>query len=221
MADFLVENLLHEAYTRSTTEKSTSFETTMAHGSRLLFFRRTKYDFRDSLIDDELYEAFRSNTGSGIKTSATTTRYFFNILLEEVGRSQQDVRLVKTGSLSGAAAVRVLLEQSKFQDAYELSLAIFQFTESQDGYNDQEIIDSGFKLALYLAGRGAQPCPEKDPKRMQMMELSRSLVQAILEASRHIHVDFTKTDLVELNELVTLLGAQQNFADLEVSHFPP
>lgn len=218
MADFLVENIMHEAYTRSLTQKTVGFETIMAHGARLRYFRKGKYDTRDSRIDDELFEAFKLRMGSGIKTSTATTRYFFiNVLLEEAGKSQHDVHLVKTGCVSGAAAVRVLLEQSKFQEANDLSNCILQFTISHHGFHDQEIINSGFKLALYLAGRGAQPCPEKDPRRKQMMDLSKTFVQEILEACRHIHVDFTKTGLPELNDLVTLLGTQQNYTDLEVS----
>lgn len=219
MADFLIENIMYEAYTRSITQKTTGFETIMAHGARLRYFRKGKYDIRDSRIDDELFEIFKLRMGSGIKTNTSTTRYFFiNVLLEEAGKSQHDVHLVKTGCVSGTAVVRVLLEQAKFQEAYDLSSCILQFTNSHHGFHDQEIINHGFKLALYLAGRGAQPCPEKDPKRKQMMDLSKTFVQEILEACRHIHVDFTKTGLPELNDLVTLLGAQQNYTDLEVSY---
>ena len=221
MADYLTENLMLDAYAQALTQK-TRFETTMLCGARLRYFRRSRYhDARDSRIENELFESFLRTMGSSIRTSKTTTRTFFGILLEETGKSQHEIQLVKAGSNSGTAAVRVYLEQCKFQEAFELATCVWQFTSSQQGFNDQEVISSGFKIALYLAGRNAKRCEENSQLRRQMMGLSREFVQEILRASRHINVDFTKTPISELNELVSLMGEQQNFSDLEVSHSYP
>lgn len=216
MASFLTETALYDAYTRSLAQK-TRFETTMVQGARLRYFRRSKYhDVQDSKIDEELFEAFLKSLGSSIKTNKTTTRYFFNILLEEIGKSQHEVHLVQAGCGSGTTAVHILLEQSKFQEAVDLANCIWQFTQSHHGFHDQENISTGFKLALYLANRGAKKCPDQKIQQ-QMLGLSRTFLKEILEASRQIKVDFTKTPITQLNELVTLLGEVQDFADLEVS----
>lgn len=217
MADFLTETIMIEAYTRALTEK-VRFETVMVHGARLRYFRRSKYsDMQDSKIDDDLFDAFIRNMGSSITTPKNITREFFRILLEETGKSQFEIHLVKAGSLSGAAAVRALLEQSKFQEALDLATCIWQFTKSQEGFNDQEIISCGFKIALYLAGRRAKKCNDNPKLRQSMMELSGTYVEEILKASRRINIDFTKTPIEELNELVSLLGEQKNFTNLEVN----
>ena len=216
MADFLTETILIEAYTRALTEKA-RFETVMVHGARLRYFRRSKYnDVHDSKIDEDLFDAFIRNIGSSITTPKNITREFFRILLEETGKSQHEIKLVKAGSQSGAAAVRTLVEQSKFQDALDLATCIWQFTKSQEGFNDQEIISCGFKIALYLAGRRAKKCNDNPKLRQNMMELSSTYVEEILKASRRINIDFTKTPIEELNELVSLLGEQKNFTNLEV-----
>lgn len=217
MADFLTETIMIEAYTRALTEK-TRFETVMVHGARLRYFRRSKYnDVHDSKIDDDLFDAFIRNMGSSITTPKNTTREFFRILLEETGKSQHEIHLVKAGSYSGAAAVRTLLEQSKFQDALDLATCVWQFAKSQEGFNDQEIISSSFKIALYLAGRRAKKCNDNLKLRQNMMDLSGTYVEEILKASRRINIDFTKTPIEELNELVSLLGEQKNFTNLEVT----
>lgn len=216
MADFLTETIMIEAYTRARTEKA-RFETMMVHGARLRYFRRSKYNgAHDSKIDDDLFDAFIGSMGSSITTSRNTTREFFRILLEETGKFQHDIHLVKAGSQSGAAAVRALLEQSKFQDAFDLATCIWQFAKSQEGFNDQENISCFFKIALYLAGRRAKKCNENPKQRQYMMDLSGTYVEEILKASRRINIDFTKTPIEELNELVSLLGEQKNFANLEV-----
>ena len=217
MADFLTEIIMIEAYTRALREK-TRFETALIYGARLRYFRRSKYhDVNDSKIDDDLFDAFIRHIGSSVTTPKNTTREFFRILLEETGKSQHEIQLIKAGIHSGAAAVRTLLEQSKFQDALDLATCIWQFTKSQEGFNDQEIINHGFKIALYLAGRRAKKCHDNPKLRQSMMDLSGTYVEEILKASRRINVDFTKMPIEELNELVSLLGEQKNFTDLEVT----
>lgn len=215
MADFLLETILQETYTKSLT-KEIGFETKFVHGARLRYFRRSKYSSQDSKIEEELFEAFQKQKGSSITTSETTTRYFFSLLIEDAGKSHREVNIVKTGCSSGTIAVHCLLEQSKFQEAISLSTCIRQFTTSHHGYRDQENINTGFKLALYLAGRSAKKCQDQKI-RQQMLALSRSFLEEVLEASRHIKVDLTKTPILELNELISLLGEVGDYNNLEVS----
>lgn len=215
MADFLLETILQETYTKSLT-KEIGFETKLVHGARLRYFRKTKYSSQDSKIEEELFEAFKKQKGSSITTSETTTRYFFSLLVEDAGKSHSEINIVKTGCRSGIIAVHYLLEQSKFQEAISLSTCIRQFTTSHHGYRDQENINTGFKLALYLAGRNAKKCQDQKI-RQQMLALSRSFLEEILEASRHIKVDLTKTPILELNELISLLGEVGDYNNLEVS----
>lgn len=215
MADFLLETILQETYTKSLS-KETGFETKFVHGARLRYFRRSKYSSQDSKIEEELFEAFRKQKGSSITTSETTTRYFFSLLIEDAGKSHHEVNIVKTGCSSGTIAVHSLLEQSKFQEAISLSTCIRQFTTSHHGYRDQENINTGFKLALYLAGRNAKICQDQKI-RQQMLALSRSFLKEVLGASRHIKVDLTKTPILELNELISLLGEVGDYNNLEVS----
>lgn len=215
MADFLLETILQETYTKSLA-KEIGFETKFVHGARLRYFRRSKYSSQDSKIEEELFEAFQKQKGSSITTSETTTRYFFSLLIEDVGKSHREVDIVKTGCSSGTIAVHCLLEQSKFQEAISLSTCIRQFTTSHHGYRDQGNINTGFKLALYLAGRNAKQCQDHK-MRQQMLALSRSFLEEVLEASRHIKVDLTKTPILELNELISLLGEVGDYKNLEVS----
>ena len=215
MASFLMETILYETYTQSLTHQSSS-ETTLVRGARLRSFRRSiKYNVQDSKIDDELFEVFQKGLGSSIKTDKSA-RSFFNILLEEIGRSQQEVHLVKCGFSSGTTAVHDLLEQSKFQDAIELASTVRRFIKAHQGYHNQGNLNSGFRIALLLAGRGAKKCSDQKLWQQQL-ELSKTFVEEILEASREIKVDYTKMEIHQLNDLVGLMGEVRNFQGLEVS----
>lgn len=218
MADFLTETIYYEAYTRSLTQK-TRFETTLVHGARLRYFRRSTYsDVQDSKIDDEMFDAFQKSMGSSIISSnkTTTVRYFFGLLLEETGKSGHEVHLVNVGCTSGTNEVRHLLEQSKCQEAIDLATCVHQFVSAHQGYHNQENISNGFKMALYLAGRGVTRSSDANVRR-QMLTLAKTLTEEILYVSRQIKVDFRSTPVNDLNELVGLLGEVQNFKDLEVS----
>lgn len=218
MADFLTETIYYEAYTRSLTQK-TRFETTLVHGARLRYFRRSTYgDVQDSKIDDEMFDAFQKSMGSSIITSnkTTTVRYFFGLLLEETGKCGHEVHLVNVGCTSGTNEVRNLLEQSKCQEAIDLATCVHQFISAHQGYHNQENISNGFKMALYLAGRGATRASDANVRR-HMLTLAKTLTEEILSVGRQIKVDFRSTPVNDLNELVGLLGEVQNFKDLEVS----
>lgn len=218
MADFLTETIYYEAYTRSLTQKA-RFETRLVHGARLRYFRRSTYsDVQDSKIDDEIFDAFQKTMGSSIITSnkTTTVRYFFNLLLEEAGKSGHEVHLVNVGCASGANEVRNLLEHAKFQEAVDLATCVHQFISVHQGYHNQDNISNGFKMALYLAGRGAARSPDANVRK-HMLTLAKTFTEEILAVSRQIKVDFRRTPVNDLNELVGLLGEVQNFKDLEVS----
>ncbi|MCJ1265779.1 hypothetical protein MMC22_005659 [Lobaria immixta] len=216
MADFLTETIYYEAYSRSLTQKA-RFETTLVHGARLRYFRRSTYnDVQDSKIDDEMFDAFQKTMGSSIIASnkTTTVRYFFELLLEETGKSGHEVHLVNVGCHSGINEVRNLLTQSKFQEATDLATCVHQFISAHQGYHNQDNISNGFKLALYLAGRGA-PRPSDANVRKHLLTLAKTFTEEILAVSRQIKVDFCRTPVNDLNELVGLLGEVQNFKDLE------
>jgi hypothetical protein len=50
-----------------------------------------------------------------------------------------------------------------------------------------------------------------------MLDLSRKIIGEVLRACKDSKINFVRLKLSELNELVGLLGEQQNYNDLEVS----
>ncbi|MCJ1467798.1 hypothetical protein MMC07_006423 [Pseudocyphellaria aurata] len=216
MADFLTETIYHEAFTRSLTQRS-QFESTLVHGARLRYFQRSTYgDVLDSKIDDEMFEAFQKNIGSSIVSSNRTTivRYFFGLLLEETGKSGHEVNLINVGCNSGTNEVRNLLEHSKCQEAIDLATCVHQFVSVNQGYRNQDNISNGFKVALYLAGRGAKRTSDVNVRK-HTLTLAKTITEEILAVSRQTKMDFRSTPVNDLNELVGLLGEVQNFKDLE------
>ena len=215
MADLLTETILFEMYTLAV-KQNTSFETVLLRGARLRAFQKhMHYDNEAKRLEDDLLIMFRKGMGSSITTSQAITHRFFIILLEDLGKDQPDLHIVNSGWTAGAKAVHNLIEQQKWQDALELATAVWQFTKAHRGLHNHENIHIGIKLSLALVGRGQDR--KWDHKLYeQMLELSKTILRECFGASRHHKVNFIEINIKELNELVGVLGQQQNFSDLEV-----
>ena len=216
MADLLTETFLYENYNRSLKQDS-SFDKTIVHGSRLHSFLTAKQrQDQITLYEDQLHELFLKNMGTSFKVSRHATRVFIVILLQHLGETKTHVELDNAACVAGNDRVLSLLEQSKFQEAYELAICVYYFVIHQhNGYAQGQNLINGFKLSLYMAGRGTKRCPDQ-ALRSQMMDLSKTILHKIMQSARHTKFGFVKRDPVELNELAGLMGEQQNWDDLEV-----
>ena len=215
MADLLTESILYEHYNKSV-QRQTSFEYILVHGARLrsFLFEKKRQD-QATALEDDLLEMFLANMGSGITTERRVTRILFIALLEELGKDKHEVRLANAACITGNHQVLASLNKSKFQEAYELALCVYQFVNHRHGYHDNHNYDYGLKLALYMAGRGAKKCPES-ALYSQMLELSKNILRAALHACESLDIKFVEIQVTELNDLVGLMGEQRNFNDLEV-----
>jgi hypothetical protein len=56
-----------------------------------------------------------------------------------------------------------------------------------------------------------------DPElRTKMLDLSRKIILEVLKACKDSRINFIRLKTSDLNDLVGLLGEQQNYSDLEV-----
>ncbi len=224
MADLLLETTLYESFTRCLKSEN-KIELIIAHGARLRAFWHARKQFDQvAILQDQLYEIFLKKWGSVIKTRRESSFIFFVSLLEEIKEVRADIQMGDVACQSGNNKVRVLLTEGNYQQAYEVALSAFQFVNYQQRYHELHNVGHGFKLSALMAGRGLEHRSEKaiEPQlRKQMLELSRTVIREVLQACKDSKIDFARLQLRELNDLVGLLGEQQNYADLEVSRATP
>jgi hypothetical protein len=221
MSNLLTESILYESYTRCLkSEKNISV--VISHGARLYAFlensRRTE---QVSILQTELYSLFIKNWGSVIKTRGEINHVFFFAVIKELGtESRQVTDLDHTACKSSTDKVGELIAQGQFKNAYEVALCAFQFLEHQRAYHHLQNVGYGFKLSAYMACRGfkqSQSHTIEPGLCSNMLDLSRKIIGEVLKACKGSDINFVRLKLGELNDLVGLLGAQQNYADLEVS----
>lgn len=229
MADLLTETILYESFTRCINNKSHT-EVVLARAASLrAFLISRKRKVQVQVLEHQAHEIFVMKWGSTLKVRSEISLIFCTSLLEELGQHDtQSVKIGHSACVSSVEKVRFLLGEDRIQQAYEVALCALNFINLQRAYHQVQNVGYGFKLSALMAGRGLQK-PLKsgiDPKvRHDMMELSRKIIHEVLQACKDTKVDFVRLQLRELNDLVGLLGEQQNHVDLEVrpsssNHYP-
>ena len=232
MANLLIETCLYESYNRSL--KSGEVEILLITGARLRGFLSTRgYSSQREAIEHQVYEIFLKKWGSSINTRTEITYVFYLSLLEELGKISHEVQFGKGKldmEIGGAACIAVndkvgaLLEQGRYQEAYDVAVCAHQFISHHRAYKRLESVPHAFKLSLYLALRGLGQPPDKPVEHElneKMLELSRIVICEVLQVCKDSKINFVRLKLHELNELVGLLGKQKNYTDLEVSCSTP
>ncbi|KAL8864489.1 MAG: hypothetical protein Q9174_007334, partial [Haloplaca sp. 1 TL-2023] len=208
MADYLTESVLYESYNRSLKAPSIS---TVGYAARLRAFlvRHERHGQRQSL-DQESYETFTKKWAIQAR-SRDIGMLFYISLLEQIGDSIRDVQLGNIACHATVTRVQSLLAEGQVQKAFEVAECAFEFINRQGAYHHLQNISTGFKLSGLMARRAGNDQKLQE----QMSELSRKIIRGVLQACKESKIDFVRLKLEELNELVALLGMQQNYTDLE------
>ena len=219
MADLLTETILYESYSRCLkSEKNT--EVLLSSGARLYsFLLKNSRTEQVVVVQEQLHKIFMKEWGSTIKTRNEITIIFLVSLLKNLGNTTLHVEINHVACQSSNDKVRELMSNGQFKEAYEVALCAFQFLEHRNAYHHLQNVGYGFKLSAYMASRGLKKLLEKpiDPDhRAKMLELSRKIIREVLKACKDSEISFVRLKIGELNDLIGLLGEQQNYADLEV-----
>ncbi|KAI9703724.1 MAG: hypothetical protein M1836_007494 [Candelina mexicana] len=209
MAEIMIESILYESYTRTIKSQST-FEMKISFGAQLWSFLKSKHREEEyRRIETELYEIFRAT----MKVSKETKmlRELFEICIREMGKDQHKVTIIE----SAVYAVLSHLEKKDFQGGYELACFIDKYMHLHHGFYYQQNIEAGFKLCLYLTGRGGVPKTDDKSLRHNMKELAKAILRQVFEAAQHLNIKFIHMPVKQLNDLVGLLGEFEDYDNLE------
>lgn len=217
MADYLTESILYESYSRSMKSPATII---IGHAARLRAFLATheRHSQRE-VLEKQSYDIFAKQWSINARTPEIGILFYVSLLIQ-IGDRIRDFQVGTVACAASVVEVRRLLETGHVQQAYDVAECALDFINHQRSYHQLQNIPAGFKLSALLAMHGMEQTMKAkiDPKiRENMFELSRKIIREVLQACKDSKIDFVRLKLHELNDLVGLLGEQQNFADLEVS----
>ncbi|KAI9710539.1 MAG: hypothetical protein M1820_002675 [Bogoriella megaspora] len=214
MADILLESYLYEEYTR-TIQSSVSIEIKLQVGATLYtFWLERSRSAQADVLAHSLFSIFQSSFKEYFHTSESSTFTFFLALLVFLGR---DTRTFDFGHLVCQAAetkVSTLIAAGSFTTAHDVATAAFQLISAKHYFQAKHNIPHGYRLAALLAGIDART-PTDAKLRATMLATSRNIANAMLDACRAANLDFTALKFEDVSGLVRLLGAQENYIELE------
>ncbi|KAI0836622.1 hypothetical protein F5Y06DRAFT_99978 [Hypoxylon sp. FL0890] len=227
MADLLLETLLYEQYvvvTTNMTEK-TSIETVLEHGARLrsLWVARGRTGFV-SVLDKKLFTVFMERYHTILSSYANDKNACFDLyvaLLTEIGDGSATERTTIDFAMATVKSInmtvqKLMVESKDLPRAHAVAKCGFQFANSQRFYHSRRRGVYGYKLAELLAGHGVPAWKTADTKLKDSMLLtSRAVLQTVFAAFREAGVDFVSLRFEDLSSLITLLGDQKNYGELE------
>ncbi|KAG8528606.1 uncharacterized protein KY384_006293 [Bacidia gigantensis] len=214
MADILIETVLYEKFTSSIKVKA-EIETIIVAGARLRYFLSIrKRELQVKTLDDQLLAIFLGKYGSSLTVKDTSKRTLYLRLVVKLGKSKRQLSLTHIACILSDVKVLKWLQKGRFEDAYELANALFQFLQIHNAYHDASRIGYGFKLARHTAFQGLSKVPEKKLHEA-FLETSRLVIRAVFAACRDHNISILSLTIEDIDSLVSLLGSQKNYSDLE------
>lgn len=219
ISDFLTESSLFESWTRAL-HYGGGFEASLIVGSRLRLFLLSREGREDEAekITDELWRLFLTMTGEKVVAGEEKKGMVYELFLvcvAEMASEEAELTVMD----AGVTAVMEHYKRGDFVGAVELAEWVLKYVAKNGGFYGESVA-AGFKLAICLSGSEDQEVKCLDAVvGKRCMDLSRSILAEVLKASEG--ASFADMDLLHVDRIIALLGAQRNFTAMEVSILSP
>ena len=220
VAELTAISIYYGHYRQAISNKS-KLDVVFANASRLrlILSKRKRIDFYWK-IEHEVFEYFSSAESRVVGfTTTSAVKTFVTLLLEYFAEHKHFKDFVAAAGHAGTARIRLLLEEKKFKEAFELCKCTYKYLMLHEGLDDEKEISQGFILCLMMAGRGYNRCPDASLHK-SMLDMSRQLLGEVLAICKNKNINLARCRIEELNEIVCLMGEQQDYKNLQVCHSP-
>jgi tetratricopeptide (TPR) repeat protein len=225
MSEMLIETTLYEHYNMCL-KSETDLTVVLTHAARLrTFLVARKRDDQISTLETQTFEIFSKKWGASMgKTAAKEiVKIYFVGLIIQLGVDGREIKFGTAASIASVVTVTDLLKQGSFKTAFEVAQGSFEFLNQQRAYHHLENIPHFFKLSGLLAGREIS-FKDKTPEpelHQSMLKFSQTIIREVFKVLKESNIDIIRLKPEDLDNIVALLGAQQNYADLEVRCHSP
>lgn len=215
MASLTAESVMYSNFKKLVSNKASLEKMLLAAAPLRHLLRYWKHDHLVSAVDHVCVHTFNTREASSVPLlSKDSPRYFIVSILDYIA-NRKCIDFGRSVILASTKTLKQLIDNSKFADAHDVAKMSFMVAQHRKGYSGPKGISRGFELASYLDGRGENRCP--DPElRKKLLTLSNQIVKDILKICREQKINLAQVSLKELNELIALLGEQQDYETLEV-----
>lgn len=214
MADLKFQVFQYDCIRRSIkAQKST--DVLLAASPLCGFLRQRDSGFMITIIEGDLVAYFKREIKIQLRVEISTKLFIVSVL--EHLRTKSILASILT-----AVNRRVTDSMNKrhWNEAYDVANIGLFYIKAHGGFDSPTTVGLGFRLALLLASCGTEKCDQADVRR-DLLQLSNKIVRELLEICKDRDINLAKVRLAELNQLAALLGDQEDYQILEVSHVLP
>lgn len=219
MSELVAEYLFYERFVECIRTNS-KLQTLFIHAARLRRILQHNERIGDfGLVQSQLIDYFAATeTQVAQRTSREAITLFVSNVLQYVSeRANVHFKsFVIASSYAAVSQLRGLLQQKKHREALEVATCTYYFLMAHEGLDDPTEITLGFQLALLMAGREEGVSKSTDPQvQKSMMDLSRTILGTVFDICKNNNINIARVKLVELNELVSLVGETGDYNRLQ------
>ncbi|CZT25011.1 related to NACHT domain protein [Ramularia collo-cygni] len=165
-------------------------------------------------VDHEAVRIFTEREASSVQLlSKDSPRQFIVGILDYLG-NRKTIDFVRIVIIASNKTLGRLIANNQFNEAHDVAKMSFMYAQHRKGFAGPKAIGRGFELASYLDGRGENRCPD-EKLRKTLLQLSNSIIKDILRICKEQNINLAQIQLKELNELIALLGEQEDYDTLE------
>jgi hypothetical protein len=213
-SDQIMDEMTREMQTQQAFAKNLSghdFIPTLISGDRLARLQMEQNRTRVAMTTrSKLYEYFCATLSATPIADRDAVKQFYKVCLREVHNENYNKNILNTTT----KMVRDFCNQSRFQDASDVTGVLHSFLHLTDGLNNYDNIITATKLCLYLSGHQATKC-ENPALQAEMSAKAKMLLQELMASSKAIGIEIVDLPFPDLNDIITLLGEHEMFDDLE------
>ncbi|GFF75425.1 hypothetical protein IFM53868_01576 [Aspergillus udagawae] len=214
LAALTTEYVYFEEFRRLITSKSSSIQTVTVSAARLYHFLvANDRQAAAARVFDDFLGYFAATEGKRVNLTETSRVKILVITILDHFSSHHSHEFIRSIGIAAIHRVTELLKDQRYEAACDLALASFKYLSAHDVYRSAAIVKFAFVLGMTISGRDVVPRPD-DAIRKKLLGVSAVIIQDALRVIDGLKIDLSQIGLHHLNNLIGLLGEQQDYQTL-------
>ncbi|EED17341.1 NACHT domain protein [Talaromyces stipitatus ATCC 10500] len=208
------EYIYFEEYRSQLRSTSTTLQSLTFNAARLHAFllSRERHSIATRVYEDFL-NYFLGTEGKRIKLTEISQARIFTLTLLNYFSVHSTKNFLRSIGIASYEHTQQLITDKRYDAAADLALAAFRYISAHEEYRSTSILKFVFQLGLAVAGRNTVPASDEGA-RSKLLKVSSVILQEAFKVVKELKINLTRLSLGHLNNLIALLGEQQDYRSL-------
>jgi len=164
-------------------------------------------------VYEDFLNYFLGTEGKRIKLTEISQARIFTLTLLNYFSLHETKNFLRSVGIASHEHTQQLIAAQRYDVAADLALASFRYISAHTEYRSAAILKFVFQLGLTVAGRNVVPVSDA-AARSKLLKVSSVILQEAFKVIKELKINLTQLSLAHLNNLIALLGEQQDYKSL-------